>query len=149
MATKDNENLHTQIGDQLRSGGHRYTTGRRRVVTALLRAGAPVTIPQLLMVDDGLTQSSTYRNLVILEEVGVATRVVTFDDHVRYELHEHLTTHHHHLMCTGCGNVADFELSESLERTLEREMQQASKQAKFKVSGHRLDYFGTCAACSS
>jgi Fe2+ or Zn2+ uptake regulation protein len=97
--------LHDDVAIMLRAGEHRYTTGRRQVVAALHAAANPVTIPQILEVETSLAQSSVYRNLAILEEVGVVARIITHDDHARYELAEKLTDdHHHHLICTTCGS---------------------------------------------
>jgi Fe2+ or Zn2+ uptake regulation protein len=141
--------LHDDVAGLLRSGDHRYTTGRRRVVGALHDAGGPVTIPEILELDDGLAQSSVYRNLTILEEVGAVTRIVTHDDHARFELAETLTDHHHHhLICTSCGSVSDFELAPEAETTLERALARVGRSARFRIDGHRLDLLGTCADCS-
>ncbi len=140
--------LHEDVAGLLRTGDHRYTTGRRRVVSALREAGAPVTIPEILDLDGGLAQSSVYRNLTILEEVGAVTRIVTHDDHARFELAEALTDHHHHhLICTTCGSVSDFELAAGAEDTLDRALQRVGRSAKFRIDGHRLDLLGTCATC--
>lgn len=140
--------LHDDVASLLRSGNHRYTTGRRRTVGALLDADGPVTIPEILELDGGLAQSSLYRNLAILEEVGAVTRIVTHDDHARYELAEALTDHHHHhLICTNCGSVSDFELASDAETTLGRAFTRVGRSANFRIDGHRLDLLGTCAAC--
>lgn len=141
--------LHDDVAVMLRSDDHRYTTGRRRLVGALHEAGAPVTIPEILEIDSGLAQSSVYRNLTILEEVGAVTRIVTNDDHARFELAESLTDHHHHhLICTSCGSVSDFELAPDTESTLDKAFGKVVKQAEFQIEGHRLDLLGTCASCS-
>lgn len=141
--------LHDDVAGLLRSADHRYTTGRRRVVTALHDAGGPVTIPEILDLDADLAQSSLYRNLAVLEEVGAVTRIVTHDDHARFELAEVLTDHHHHhLICMHCGSVTDFALTPDTETTLERAFGRVAKSASFRVDGHRLDLLGTCADCS-
>lgn len=140
--------LHDDVSVLLRAGDHRYTTGRRRVVDALHGAGGPITIPEVLEVAPDLAQSSVYRNLSILEEVGAVTRIVTHDDHARYELAEELTDHHHHhLICTSCGAVSDFELPEEIEASLERAFAASAAPAGFEIEGHRLDLVGTCADC--
>jgi len=140
---------HDDVATLLRTGDHRYTSGRRRVVEALSSIEGPVTIPEILEIDRGLAQSSVYRNLTILEEVGAVTRIVTHDDHARFELAETLTDHHHHhLICTSCGSVDDFELSGGAEAGLERDLNKVAEGAGFKVEGHRLDLLGTCQKCA-
>lgn len=132
---------------RLRAARQRYTRGRRRLVDALRGADGPLTIPQILDTDARLAQSSVYRNLVVLEEVGVVTRIVTRDDFARYELAEDLTEHHHHLICSSCGGVADFSLEADIETDLERALQRVARRSSFTVDSHRLDLVGTCAAC--
>ena len=65
------DELDEQITTLLRRADQRYTKGRRALIAALRSIGQPVTIPQILEAGDGLAQSSVYRNLAILEEVGV------------------------------------------------------------------------------
>lgn len=140
--------LHDEVAELLRRSDQRYTTGRRRVVDVLLEGASPMTIAQILDRDGRLAQSSVYRNLVILEQVGAVTRIVTRDDYSRYELTEKLTDHHHHhLICTSCGDVADFALGDKTETNLEAALKRAARKAGFSAEAHRLDLVGICAAC--
>lgn len=141
--------LHDDVGDLLRDGDHRYTSGRQRVVTALRAGDGPMTIPQILETDRSLAQSSVYRNLAILEEVGAVTRVVTHDGHARFELAEAVTDHHHHhLICEACGSVSDFELPADTEAQLDAVFERAARSERFRLDGHRLDLLGTCGDCA-
>ena len=139
--------LDEEVTGLLRRADQRYTTGRRRLVTALQSGGGPLTITQILDVDGTLAQSSVYRNLTILEEVGAVSRVVTHDDYARYELAEHLTGHHHHLICSTCGDVADFSLDADTESELDRALDRAAEAFGFKAEAHRLDLLGECGDC--
>ena len=56
------------VTDRLRLVDQRYTSGRRRLVGALMDAPRPVTIPELIDGQPGLRQSSAYRNLHVLEQ---------------------------------------------------------------------------------
>ena len=139
--------IEEEVAALLKSADQRYTTGRRRLVAALEKSGGPVTITQILKLDDSLPQSSVYRNLTILEEVGAVTRIDTRDDFARYELAEHLTEHHHHLICTGCGDVSDFSLEHKTESDLDQALHKAAAKLGFDIDTHRLDLLGTCASC--
>ena len=139
--------LDAEVAELLRRGDQRYTTGRRRLVAALQSGDGPLTITQILDVDDSLAQSSVYRNLTILEDVGAVTRIVTRDDFARYELAEHLTEHHHHLICSACGDVADFSLDGPTENELDRALHEAAERVGFAVEAHRLDLLGVCSGC--
>ena len=136
-----------EVAALLRRADQRYTNGRRRLVAALQSGDGPLTITQILATDTSLPQSSVYRNLTILEEVGAVTRIVTRDDFARYELAEKLTEHHHHLIGSECGDVADFSLDDRTESSLDRALQRAAAAAGFDVEAHRLDLLGTCPEC--
>ena len=143
------EELHDAAASRLRAVDQRYTSGRRQLVELLAEAPRPETIPELLDRAPSLAQSSAYRNLVVLEEAGVAHRVVTSDERSRYELAEDLMGHHHHLICTSCGRVDDFTVSTQMERSLDRALTQAVDGTGFHPAGHRLDVLGTCVDCAT
>ena len=144
MAATD---LHEVATVRLGGAEQRYTRVRRAIVDLLAAADAPLSLPQLLERDRSLAQSSAYRNLVVLERAGVVHRIVTADDFARYELAEDLTGHHHHLMCTGCGEVRDFTVPAAVEVDLARALAAAAAEHGFSVEHHRLDLVGRCASC--
>lgn len=146
VATKTTD-VHDLASVRLRALDQRYTGGRRTIVDLLARADAPLSIPQLLQRDRSLAQSSAYRNLAVLERAGVVHRIVTSDEFSRYELAEDLTEHHHHLICTSCGDVRDFTVSSALESELDRALDRIAGQHGFTADHHRLDLVGTCATC--
>lgn len=147
VSDSDEPDVHEEVAGLLDLAGHRYTKGRRRLVETLAEIDGPVTIGEILESDGQLPQSSVYRNLVILEESGAVSRIVTDDDFARYELAEHLTEHHHHLICSTCGSVSDFALSARTETSLDRALKAAADAVGFAPSGHRLDLLGTCSTC--
>jgi len=148
MAESDLSELHATVGDRLRGAGQRYTPSRRALVAALVGADRPPTIPELLGDRPGLAQSSAYRNLSVLEQAGIVHRIVTNDEHARFELAEDLAGHHHHLVCGRCGRVEDFTVSASLERSLEAALAKVAGGTGFAVDHHRLDLVGTCSDCT-
>ena len=112
--------LHDVASARLVGADQRYPRARRALVEGLAAADAPLSLPQLLDRAPDLAQSSAYRNLVVLERAGVVHRIVTADDFARYELAEDLTGHHHHLICTECGDVQDFTMPSGVEADLDR-----------------------------
>jgi Fur family ferric uptake transcriptional regulator len=139
--------IHDQVGLRLSRSEQRYTRLRRALVETLARAGRPLTIPEILRTNPGLTQSSAYRNITVLIEAGAARRVTGADDHGRFELAEDLSGHHHHLVCGSCGKVADVRPSPRLERALEEAARAAADEGDFAVTEHRFDLLGVCADC--
>ncbi|MEL6982682.1 MAG: Fur family transcriptional regulator [Actinomycetota bacterium] len=141
-------NVHQMAATKLASVSHRYTSNRRAVVDALLALPGPATIAEVLSAGEGLAQSSTYRNLVVLEQVGVVHRIVTSDDHARFELTEEITgEHHHHLICERCGTIIDVRLDPELETALDASLGRAAADHGFVGHHHRVDLLGLCASC--
>ena len=139
--------MHPAIAARLDDDGQRYTSGRRKLVEVLVDAGRPLTAAEVLDESD-LAQSSAYRNLAVLEACGVVHRVAGSDEFARFELAEDLTDHHHHhLICTSCGAVADFTAPEQLELLVEALVGEVAATAGFAADHHRLDLFGRCSAC--
>jgi Fe2+ or Zn2+ uptake regulation protein len=139
--------LHGEIATLLRRHDHRYTRGRRRLVAVLAQAGRPVTLPEILQADTGITQSSAYRNLEVLERSGAITRITASGDHAHFELAEPLVAHHHHLICIGCGTIEDVELGIELEHLLDRALTATAADNDFTPVQHSVDLHGHCAAC--
>jgi len=84
---------------------------------------------------------TVYRTLDILAELGLICEV-----HSGGNCHSYLmrrpAEHHHHLLCSDCGAVADFtncDLGE-LEQRL-------SKETGFEIEGHLLEFAGRCQNC--
>lgn len=148
MATVSAE-IHRTIRDVLDANDQRYTAGRRAVVDALAAADGPLTLPELIDLAPTLAQSSAYRNLAVMEEVGVVRRVVHGTDHARYELAEDLTEHHHHLICESCGTVRDVTLPPDLERRLDAAFDKLARAEGFAPTGHAIDVYGRCADCQA
>jgi Fur family ferric uptake transcriptional regulator len=141
------DEVHAVVARRLRRVDQRYTSGRRALVEALEAAGRPVTIGELVATGPDLPQSTTYRNLAVLEQAGVVHRVVGADEFSRYELAEELTGHHHHLVCVSCGAVEDFEPPARFEQTLRAVIGKVTTGTGFTADAHRLDLLGTCSSC--
>ena len=130
------------VGDR-----QRYTSMRRQLVEMLSSAEHPITIPDILRLDPELAQSSVYRNLAVLEQAGVITRVVTHDEWARFELAEDIGGHHHHLICEQCGTVLDVVVPETVEATLDESLASLAAINGFELRHHRLDLVGVCTDC--
>jgi Fur family transcriptional regulator, ferric uptake regulator len=148
-ASADSE-LDTAVSAALTRHGVRYTAHRRALVVALSEAGQPLTIPQIVVAAASLPQSSVYRNLAIFDEAGVVHRMAGTDGFARYELAEGVVGHHHHhMVCSNCGAVADVTLPQSVEADLERALRQVARRHGFSLASHRLDLVGDCVSCES
>ena len=146
----DSYDVHRLAATRLSGCSQRYTSNRRRLVEVLMASSGPLTMADILNGRSELAQSSAYRNLVVLEDAGVVQRIVTSDDHARFELTETITgQHHHHLICDGCGVILDITLAAELEATLEASLAGEASRLGFMGSHHRVDLIGRCQTCSA
>jgi Fe2+ or Zn2+ uptake regulation protein len=139
--------LHRGVAAKLLAVEQQYTANRRAVTSVLADADGPMTLPEILATDPSLAQSSAYRSLAVLVDAGVVRRLVHGSDHAHYELAEHLTEHHHHLVCDSCGTVVDVTLPARVESTMDRSFADAAGKHGFTASRHNVDIYGVCAAC--
>ena len=140
--------LHDAVGMRLARHDYRYTSGRRRLVDVIAAAGQPVTLPDIVVAAPELAPSSVYRNLDVLERSGVVDRIASGVDHAYFEFAEPLLSHHHHLICIGCGAIEDVRLDDDVEERVDRSLAEAANRAGFTPLRHSLDLHGYCADCA-
>lgn len=140
--------LHDLVEQRLALHDQLYTSGRRTIVETLSKAGRPITLPEILEHAATLTQSSGYRNLAIMESLGVVRRLTYATDHAFFELAGDLTTHHHHLICRTCGTIRDITLTAELERSLDQAITRLARREGFQPEDHDIDVYGTCDTCA-
>jgi len=140
--------VHQQIASRLSRLDQRYTGGRRRLVEALVEAGRPLTLPDIVQTAPDLAQSSAYRNLDVLEQSGVVRRINIGNDHAHFELAESLLGHHHHLICVKCATIEDVHLDDELEAVVDAGLSKVAREVGFTPLHHSLDLHGTCSNCA-
>ncbi|MFM9138506.1 MAG: Fur family transcriptional regulator [Actinomycetota bacterium] len=140
--------VHDRVGSMLKARTQRYTALRRQLVDVLGSAPDPVTIAELQRSVKGVALSSLYRNLVILEECHVVSRIMVNNGSAIFELSEELSEHHHHMVCATCGTVRDIVVPESIESGLDRQLSKIARKEGFTFRHHQLDVIGVCGRCS-
>lgn len=88
--------------------------------------------------------ATVYRNLELLNEIGILAKVDFGDGRARYELSsiDPKVHNHHHLICMNCKKVIEFEedLLDELEKII-------AKKSGFKIVNHEVKFFGYCSEC--
>lgn len=88
--------------------------------------------------------ATVYRSLELLCELGILQKNEFGEGKSRYELNktDAGAHHHHHLICTRCGTVAEFadDLLDALEADI-------AEKIGFKVTDHQVKFFGVCKNC--
>ncbi|MFD0586774.1 Fur family transcriptional regulator [Paenibacillus sp. GCM10027627] len=85
----------------------------------------------------GLSFDTVYRNLRVMEELGVLEQVM-FEEGVKFKLHCREEHHHHHLICLQCGHTYPITFCP---------MEQTSVPSEFRVVKHKFEVFGYCKDC--
>ena len=86
---------------------------------------------------NGLSFDTVYRNLRIMEELGVLEQVM-FEEGVKFKLHCREHHHHHHLICLQCGKTYPVTFCP---------MDNTEVPEHFKVVKHKFEVFGYCKDC--
>lgn len=136
------------LKEDLKKKGYKLTPQRRAIVdTIVLNEGKHLTAEEIYdevkkdCPEIGL--ATVYRTILLLEEIGVVSRLHLNDGCSRYELvHSDEVHRHHHLICNVCNKVIEVkdDLLEEIEVRVEKEY-------KFKIVDHALKFYGICNEC--
>ena len=126
---------------RLETDGLRLTDQRTLVVQTL--AEKPGAFTAEALVDElrprGIGRATVYRTLELLESRGMLTRM-HLEGCRGYTVCDE--THHHHLVCSGCGTVAQVDAT-----GVENEIRRLADHLKFRVDTHTLEFAGRCESC--
>lgn len=135
------------VYSRLLEGGHKMTPQRWAIISILLMNRG-----RHLSADDiyGLLRetypnngiATVYRTLELLEEIEVIRRHDFGEGRARYEIKDEETVGHHHLVCSSCGSITEFEdeLWVHLERSIE-------EKTGFAIKDRTVKLYGQCAFC--
>ena len=137
--------MSTEWEQKLRRGGYRITPQRQLVLESVERLGHGT--PEEILTEvqrtaTGVNLSTVYRNLEVLEEVGLVTHAHighgaptyhSVDDHV-----------HIHLVCDRCGTV------ESVDATIaDPFLDELRTRTGFVTDVSHVALHGTCSGCGT
>lgn len=86
-----------------------------------------------------ISLGTVYRTLEALSDEGMV-RVHAFGE--RKRRYDGNTELHAHVICTACGQIEDVR--EPIRREF---VSHIEKQTRYKVHGHRLEWYGLCQEC--
>jgi len=86
-----------------------------------------------------LSQGTVYRNLAILAEQGLILVLRSGSTFDRFDAD---TGRHYHVICEACGKVEDIDIPTDAELDTT-----AGKLCGYRISAHRLDFYGICPDC--
>ena len=133
----------TEIKELFRNNGKSFTGVRAAILDILKSARSPMSPKQILgMITLNKPDLATiYRNLSLMESLGIINAVDLDEGFRRYEINRP-ETHKHHAVCRRCGKIED--INECGLHEIERRI---FRRTGFKTEKHRLEFFGICELC--
>ena len=132
--------------EQLRAAGYRTGSARREVIgfleTQSCCLGAQEIHDRLRESGRPVGLASVYRVLETLAETGLLQRLEFGDGVARFEPVRSDESHHHHLVCDGCGKVETFT-----DERLETALRDVEDKSGYAVAAHDVVLRGACSAC--
>ena len=132
--------------EELQRAGYRSGEARAAVVEQLADQSCCLTAQEIF---DNLRErgrsvgiASVYRVLDILLELDLVQRIDVGHGAARFEPAYPSGEHHHHLLCTDCGDVVAFE-----DAGLERAITRLPQRLDAVIEGHDVVLHGLCASC--
>lgn len=129
---------------KLRDSGFKLTNARLTVLNVLEQAGGHLTSAQVIdevaKLDSSIGRASIFRTLDLLSSLTIIRPTYLESSTPTYVMLP--DGHHHHIVCTVCNRVIEFDDCElaDLQKKLERRF-------KFSFTGHLLEFYGVCNSC--
>ncbi len=134
-----------ELARGLRESGRRLTPQRQMVLEAVneLEHATPEEVFARVHASSSAVNISTvYRSLELLEQLGLVSHTHLGPGATTY--HQAREVHHLHLVCRGCGHVAEVP-SSAAEELLAR----VREAEGFVVDVAHLSLYGRCAGCGA
>lgn len=132
--------------EQFRKNGYKITPQRQEIFKAFmddnkLPLSAEEVHRKVIERYPNISIDTVYRNLNVLLELGIISKLNFREGKGRYELNS--GKHHHHLVCLKCGaaEVIDFCPFQSLD------LEKIEEEKKFEIKKHSFELFGYCELC--
>lgn len=142
--SQDNAQLVSELGRAMQSEGYRLTQSRQAILETLVKTGGHLSADEL---SDKVRASypsvgrmTVYRTLDLLLELGLVRPIYQGTGAAHFVLMP--DGHHHHLVCSDCGIVVEFE-----NCTIGVMEEELSERYGFELTGHLVEFFGRCGDC--
>ncbi len=130
---------------RLRDAGHKLTHARLTVLRVLEESGGHITSAEVLervsRLDATIGRASVFRALDLFTSLSLIRP--TYIDTSQTPTYVLMPDgHHHHIICTQCGQVIEFE-----QCGLNELAEELARKLGFQLTGHLVEFYGVCAAC--
>ncbi|MBW7882027.1 MAG: transcriptional repressor [Caldilineaceae bacterium] len=135
--------MFAELIERLRDAGYKVTPPRLAVLEVIQREGVHLNPNEILQqvqeIHPQTGRATVYRTLELLTSLGIVRPIYVGDNGPTYIRAE---GGHHHLVCSCCGKVVDFD--QCVADTMEKELE---LRFGFQIKSHLLEFYGVCADC--
>ncbi|MCS7259590.1 MAG: transcriptional repressor [Anaerolineae bacterium] len=121
------------------------TAPRKAIVQVLEQEGKHLSSNEVLVLGRRiyplLSRATVYRTLELLTNLGLIRPILLNDTAQRYVNGE---GGHHHLVCSVCGAVFEFERC-----GIDRLAAELAERFDFRIRSHLLEFYGICRTCQT
>jgi len=125
--------------------GYPITDQRRTLVTLIMSRTRSFTADDLLRdlknAEATIGRATVFRTLDLLVRLGYLTRIPD-GERKAYAVCDRGGDHHHHLICSTCGQVLHLE-----ECPIAAMLSELESRTGYQIEHHRLEVAGICPAC--
>jgi Fur family ferric uptake transcriptional regulator len=129
--------------ERLRGAGYKITPSRLAVLQVIEQDGNHLNPAEILKraqsICPSVGRATVYRTLELLTELQIVRPIYLGDASQTYIRAE---GGHHHLVCSGCGKVFDFD-----QCMADQMVQELAARFDFAIHSHLLEFYGTCHDC--
>lgn len=129
--------------ERLRDAGYKITPPRLAVLQVIEQEGEHLDPAQILRraqsIHPAIGRATVYRTLELLTQLNIVRPIYVGEHGPTYIRAE---GGHHHLVCSTCGIVIDFDQCVAGEMTRD-----LSDRFGFQIQSHLLEFYGLCADC--
>lgn len=131
--------------DELSARGYKVTPQRRIILQVLADSSrhlsAEEIAEQVKKIEAGISVATVYRNINLMVELGIVSKLDLHDGPARYELNQ---GHNHHLVCLGCGIAVKLDVC-----PMQDEIRKVIQENGFEVESHHFEITGYCRECQA
>lgn len=129
--------------ERLREAGYKITPPRLAVLQVIEQEGEHLDPAQILRraqsIHPAIGRATVYRTLELLTQLNIVRPIYVGEHGPTYIRAE---GGHHHLVCSTCGVVIDFD--QCMAGEMAREL---TDRFGFQIRSHLLEFYGICAKC--
>lgn len=135
----------TSFITRLRDAGYKITPPRLAVLEVIEQEGEHLDPAQILRraqsIHPAIGRATVYRTLELLTQLNIVRPIYVGEHGPTYIRAE---GGHHHLVCSTCGVVIDFDQCMAGEM-----MRDLTDRFGFQIQSHLLEFYGLCANCQT